>query len=373
MKIAYCLAGTRHSGGMERVLTNKANYWVGHGHEVVIVTTDQYGERPYFNLDSRVKCIDLGINYEENNGKSIWNKLAHFPLKQWQHRRRLQKVLEQEQPDCTVSMFCNDAPFLYKIKAGGRKFLEIHFSRQKRLQYGRSGLWRLADAWRSKQDERYIRHYEKFVVRTDEDRQLWGRHDNIVVIPNASSFHTEETASLASHVVTAVGRLTYQKGFERLVKAWSLLHDRFPDWQLQIVGDGEERESLLQQIGHLGLNGSIILHPATKDMHNIYLGSSLVAMSSRYEGLPMILIEAQTYGLPIVSFACKCGPRDIVTDGQDGYLVEEGDVEALAERMGRLMGDDALRKHMGEEARIASARFDEERVMAQWQQIFQQG
>ena len=102
MKLVYCIAGTRHSGGMERVLTNKANYWVNHGHEVLIVTTDQCGEAPYFTLDSRVKCVDLAINYEENNGKGIWNKLIKYPFKQYLHRKRLAEILRAENPDCTI-------------------------------------------------------------------------------------------------------------------------------------------------------------------------------------------------------------------------------------------------------------------------------
>ena len=174
MKLVYCIAGTRHSGGMERVLTNKANYWVRHGHEVLIVTTDQCGEPPYFALDDRVRCVDLAINYEENNGKGIWNKLLHYPCKQYRHRKRLTDVLKAENPDCTISMFCNDASFLYKIKAGGRKFLEVHFSRNKRMQYGRGGIWKWVDMFRSFLDQRCIRHYEQFVVLTEEDSALWG-------------------------------------------------------------------------------------------------------------------------------------------------------------------------------------------------------
>ena len=112
MKIAYCIAGTYNSGGMERVLANKANYLSGRGHEVVIITTEQRGQSPFFKLDERIRCHDLGINYETNNGKSLLNKVIRYPLKQWKHKRRLTTTLKQIKPDITVSMFCNDASFL---------------------------------------------------------------------------------------------------------------------------------------------------------------------------------------------------------------------------------------------------------------------
>ena len=134
MKIVYCIAGTYNSGGMERVLANKANYLAVHGYEVVIITTDQRGKQPFFDLDRRIRCHDLGINYEENNGKSFLNKLVHYPFKQWKHRKRLSECLKQTNADIAVSMFCNDASLLWKMNDGSRKILEIHFSRYKRRQ-----------------------------------------------------------------------------------------------------------------------------------------------------------------------------------------------------------------------------------------------
>ena len=369
MKLVYCIAGTRHSGGMERVLTNKANYWVNHGHEVLIVTTDQCGEAPYFTLDSRVRCVDLAINYEENNGKGIWNKLIKYPFKQYLHRKRLAEILRAENPDCTISMFCNDASFLYRIKEGGRKFLEVHFSRNKRMQYGRSGIWKWADKFRSHLDKKCIRHYEKFVVLTEEDSALWGISDNIVVIPNASGIHVDEAASLDAKNVLAIGRLTYQKGFDRLIAAWSMVHDKHPEWRLTIVGDGEEKKNLLHQIKLLGMEDCVVIKSATKDVQSLYMNAAFVAMSSRYEGLPMILIEAQCFDLPIVSFDCQCGPKDIITDGIDGFLVPEGDVGQLAEKMDCLMCDEQLRKRMGCAAKEASHRYDEQVVMEKWKHV----
>ena len=370
MRLVYCIAGTRHSGGMERVLANKANYWVRHGHDVTIVTTDQHGELPFFHLDTRVKCIDLEVNYEDNNGKSVWNKLVYYPYKQYVHRKRLQSILKREQPDITISMFCNEAAFLPNIKEGGLKVLEIHFSKYKRLQYGRKGLWRWVDIVRSRYDEILVKKYDRFVVLTEEDKSYWGALPNMVVIPNARTFTPTNTSLLQNKIVLAVGRLTYQKGFERLIEAWSLLNDKFPDWKLVIVGDGEKKEELEQLVVDSCLQDSVFLKAPVKDMEQLYREASVIAMTSRYEGLPMILLEAQAYGIPIVSFKCQCGPADIITDGQDGFLVPEGDIPMMAEKLSMLMSDNQLRAKMGKAAVLSSKRFDEERVMNQWENLF---
>lgn len=370
MKILYCIAGTCHSGGMERVLANKANYLVRHGYEVVVVTTDQQGLPPFFPLDKRIRCIDLHVNYEENNGKSFLNKLWHYPWKQYRHKKRLREVLCQERPDIAISMFCNDAGFITQLGDGSKKLLEIHFSKFKRLQYGRKGLWRLADLWRSQQDEKTVARFDKFVVLTEEDKGYWGDLSNITVIPNALTFSTPQRASLSNKKVIAVGRYTYQKGFERLIEAWRIIAPRFPDWQLDIVGEGEEREALQRQINAYGLERQIALVSPTKEVEKLYLEASLLVLSSRYEGLPMVLLEAQAFGLPIVAFRCKCGPADVVTDGEDGFLVADGDTLELAQRMMALMADEALRQQMGRKAKVASHRYDEENVMKQWTDLF---
>jgi hypothetical protein len=196
MKIVYCIAGTYNSGGMERVLTDKANWLCDHGYDIAIVTTDQKGRQPFFALNDNIPCFDLKINYADNNGSSFINKLLHYPIKQCKHKRSLSKLLEKLKADIVVCMFNNDASFIYKIKDGSRKVLEIHFSKFKKLQYGRKGLWRWADKWRTKRDEKIVRHFDKFVVLTKEDASYWGSLPNITVIPNARTFETDEVCIL---------------------------------------------------------------------------------------------------------------------------------------------------------------------------------
>lgn len=370
MKIVYCIAGTYNSGGMERVLANKANWLVKNGHEMSILTTDQKGRSPFFELDPRIEMYDLGVNYEANNGGSFLNKLLHYPFKQWKHKKALQKLLPELEADVVVSMFCNDASILPKIKDGSRKVLEIHFSRFKRQQYGRKGLWKIADDIRSRNDLNVVSKFDRFVVLTEEDKGYWGDLGNIQVIPNARTFVMDKPAELREKKVIAVGRYCCQKALDRLIDAWSIVCRGIDDWKLYLVGDGEDRETLQKQIDELRLNDKIVLGRAETDMKAVYSNASILALSSRYEGLPMVLLEAQAAGLPIVSFECKCGPKDVLTDGVDGFLVKEGDVTSLATKILELITDEDLRRKMGAEAYENSKRFSEEKVMAQWVELF---
>ena len=369
MKIIYLIAGTFNAGGMERVLSNKANWLVAHGNEVVIITTDQRGRSSYFSLDSRITTYDLNINYDENNGEPFLKKALKFPVKQWRHRRRLEALLKHLQADVVINMFNNDVSFTYKIHDGSRKILESHFSKQKKLQYGRTGLWHLADRLRTLHEGEIVKKYDRFVVLTHEDKQLWGDLQNIVVIPNARTFESSQCADLKQKRVLSVGRLDYQKGFDRLIDIWQRVEPQANGWQLDIVGSGPLNDDLQKKIDCHGLQSSVHILSPTEDIVSIYLRSSIFVMTSRYEGLPMVLIEAQTVGLPIVAFACPCGPRDIITDNINGFLIEDGDEWRFSEQLMKLMHNNVLRQQMGEAAKKASDAYEVEHIMEMWQNL----
>ncbi len=371
MKLIYNIAATYNSGGMERVLANKANYLVNKGYEILIITTDQKNRAHFFDFDSRIRFIDLSINYEENNGKSFINKIAKYPIKQYLHKKRLKEVLLEEKADVVISMFCNDVSFINDIHDGSKKILEIHFSKYKRVQYGRKGLWHLADLYRSKKDESIVRKFDKFIVLTQEDKGYWGDLGNIDVISNARSFATTENAKLQDKKVLAVGRFSHQKGFDMLINTWASVCKHDNEWHLDIVGSGELNEEYCDLIKRNNISDRVSLIGHTNKISDMYIGASILAMSSRYEGLPMVLLEAQSYGLPVVSFSCKCGPADVINDNHDGFLVDEGNIDMFADSLLRIMKDDDLRFRFGKNAKTNSDRFDEEVIMNKWITLFE--
>ena len=366
MKIVYTIAGLYRPAGMERVLTEKASALAAAGHEVTIVTTEQRGRPLAFPLPDAVKTIDLAIGYENDNGKLL-SKLLRHPWRQLRHRRLLGKLLWSVRPDVTISLFCNDERFLPMLRDGSKKVLEVHFSAFKRLQYGRSGLWGFIDKVRAKADLRAVRRFDRFVVLTEEDRGYWGSPKNSVVIPNPVPFKVSEPAALSAKRVSAAGRLCYQKGFDMLLEAWRIVSPQAPDWTLSIFGDGEDREALQKQAEGLPVK----FEGNVSDPDKIYRESSILALTSRYEGLPMVLLEAQAYGIPAVSFDCKCGPSDVITSGKNGIIVKEGDVEAFAEALLKLIREPDTRTEMGKSAFADAGRWSREKIMKQWTDLLE--
>ena len=175
---------------------------------------------------------------------------------------------------------------------------------------------------------------------------------------------------MSAHRVMTAGRMEYVKNYSELLRIWSRIASDFPDWMLHIYGDGWMLNGLKQQAVELGIASQVTFEGAVSDMETAYASSSIYLMTSHFEGLPMVLLEAQSVGLPAVSYACSSGPRDIITDGEDGFLVPLYDEVTFAERLSTLMRDEALRTRMSKAAEVASHRYDLEVIMPQWLNLF---
>ena len=167
-----------------------------------------------------------------------------------------------------------------------------------------------------------------------------------------------------------MGRLSYQKGYDRLVRAWSVVHEKYPDWHLQIYGAGEMHDSIQKLIDDLGLEKVITINRPTNQIDKVYVNASVFLLSSYYEGLPMVLLESFSHGVPAVSFDCKCGPKDIIKDGVNGFLVPNGDIKTYADKVIQLISDDAMRKKMGNAAYKTSFNFLKDKIMEEWMNLF---
>ena len=355
------------------MLLNKVRYFVEEkGWEVTVVTTDQHDRPSFYPFPEGVRMIDLGVNYSDDNGKPFHKKLFGFIKRRRLHEKRFKALLERIKPDVVDCFYPGECSFVLGLKDGSKKVMELHQSKLFHHQYNRSGLMGLADKVRARMDEKLVRRFDRFVVLTQEDKEMWGEMPGIRVIPNAANFIADRYSDCTEKRVIAVGRLDYQKSFDRLIMAWEKVHQTMPDWRLDIFGQGEWKDMLQGMIDERGLQDVAKLNGPTRNIGKEYAESSMIVMSSHYEGFPMVMIEAMACGLPAVCFDFKCGPRDIVVEGKNGLVVADGDINGLAEAMVSLMRDEVLRKKMGENAKRVVETFSEEKVMNKWIDLYEE-
>lgn len=370
MKLIYHINSLCNPGGMERVVLNKATWFVRHGYEVEIVTTDQSGKPTFYEFPKEVKLVDLGINYSEDRGKNVFAHILSYLKKRRIHRNRLTEYLMAAKADIVDTLYPGESSFIPDIKDGSIKVIELHQSRFFHRQYANKGIKGVIDRMREMADVRMVSRFDKFVVLTEEDRRYWGNLVNIVTIPNAAIVPAGHISDGSAKRVIAAGRLDYQKGFDRLIQAWKVVCDKCEDRTLDIYGQGEWKDMLQSMIDSCGLGGRCRLMGTTGDIWSEYESSSIFVMSSHYEGLPMVMIEAMSCGLPAVSFDFKCGPKDVIMDGVNGLIVPDGNIQGLAEALLRMIEDEDARRAMSAEAIKVADKYDEETIMHKWQDCY---
>jgi len=375
LKIVYCTPALYMAGGVERVLTLKANYFAEHfGYDITIILTEGKDKPLFYPLSKRIKIVNLDVNFEELWTCSFVKKVSVYLSKQRIFKKRLTAELMRIRPDITVSLLRREINFINDIKDGSKKIGELHVNRAnyRNFEEGDANFIKnlFAKFWMCSLVS-HLKQLDKFIVLTEEDKASWTELSNVEVIPDPLAFDVAEVSPLKAKRVIAVGRYVYQKGFDLLLQAWAKIEKQFPDWELAIYGMGDRSpyENLAQQLGinmnRCHLNGS------TQDIRKEYLDSSLFVFSSRFEGFGMVLIEAMACGLPVVSFDCPCGPKDIVRHQEDGLLVPAGDVDKLAEAMAQLIENEELRHQIAKNAICNVRRFQIDEIADRWQLLFE--
>ena len=249
--------------------------------------------------------------------------------------------------------------------------MEFHLSRYYRLAANVKGIHRIMALYRLWQDKLYAKKFDRFVVLTSEDAEQWGFMPNLCVIPNPICESNQKATVQNSNIVIAAGRHVPQKRFDLLLDAWAMLQPELKScWSLNIFGDGQLESLLKDQINRLGIQDSAHIYQPSKDIFKEYAKSAFLVLSSEYEGFGMVLVEAMSVGLPVVSFDCKCGPRDIIDDEKNGLLVPMGDCQALSRAISRLMTDEQLRQKMSLNAKLSSESYSENVIMEKWIRLF---
>ena len=373
-KIVYCTPGLYMAGGMERVLTLKANYFADTlGYDVTIILTEGEGMPYFYPLSDNVNVINLNIGFETLWNKSILQKVFIYLRKQRQYKKALRNCLMQIRPEITVSMLRREINFLNSIHDGSKKIGEIHINRAnyRTFEKGDSNLFKslLSRYWK-RSLVGHLKKLDRFVTLTEKDREAWTELSNVCVIPNPVSFLSVKLSQQTEKRVIVVGRYCHEKGYDDLLTIWASVQYRCPDWRLDVYGDGDRSayELLVDKCqidrSRCSLNGRV------SDVQSEFARSSLAVCSSRFEGFGLAIVEAMACGLPVVSFDCPWGPRSIITDGEDGVLVENGNLEQFAIAMVKLMQDGDARAEMGRRAVVNVQRFSMDSVARQWTDLF---
>lgn len=349
-------------GGIEKVMATKVNYWANLPNvEVIILTTEQNNLPPRYFLDNRVKLLDLRINY---NRRKSYLSIENI-IKAIKHFFRQQKILKEINPNIIISpSYSFDHFWLPFIKKSALLIKELHSSGYNSLE--KRGNISLISRIKFDFIDWIATKYNHIVV-LNEDEMQYIASKNAVVIPNPIEL-SDLSADVQAKKVIAAGRLSPIKRFDKLIEAWILVHKIMPNWQLHIYGQDylNTKQILQQKISESCLSEVIIIKDSVPNIPLVMTEYSIYAMTSESECFPMVLLEALSVGLPIVSFDCPNGPRNIIKNNEDGVLVPNNNVEALAEALLKLMENSESRIIMSEQAKKNIERFSIPLVMRQW-------
>jgi len=374
LTIAYCIPSLDSRSGMERTLTIKANYFAETlNYKVYIILTDGKDRKPAFTLSDKIDIINLDINYDKTWKYPFYKKGFCYIINQRIYKNKLTRILNLIKPDITVSMLRREINFITKIKDGSFKIGEMHFNKDHYRDFNTAGSnysikQLFAKLWMA-QLVRNLRKLDKFVVLSLEDMEKWKGLNNVTVIYNPIADYPEILSDCSSKKVVAAGRFIKIKGYDMLIDSWDIVSKKHSDWTLTIYGDGN-KEEYVRQAADRNVSHNCFLNDAVTNLNEKFVESSIFVFSSRFEGFGMVITEAMACGLPPVSFACPCGPKDIIQDGINGILVEKGDVSGLADKISFLIENDEKRKEMGHMARERSERFRIDIIANEWDGLF---
>ena len=376
MNILYCVPALYNPGGMERILTEKVNYLANlEGYNLFVFTTDQDNRPLYFKLDDRVTVHHSNLNFNQYFSCNFLEKYLGTKKLLRLYEQQLQAYIKKNSIDLIVSLGGKELEFLHRMKTNSAKICELHFSIDIRKQFilsrGNSPLYKLIGNYRRWQMIQQTKKLDQLVVLTKEDEEkLKLTHQNVTQIYNFSPLVPTEKAPLNQKKIVAVGKLDPQKGFDLLIEACRFIKN-WDGWILEIYGQGPDEEQLRSKISFYELEKHIFLKGVTRKVEEVYHSASFYVLSSRFEGFPMVLLEAISFGLPIVSFDCATGPNEVIVNDDCGILVDDENTEKLGEAIQRMISSREEREWKSERAFQKSKLFSKDEIMKQWTDLFE--
>lgn len=378
MKLLYFTIQINMLGGLAKIVIDKINWLVDHGYDVTLCNIERLDVVPAYPIDKRVKLVRGDISTEPGG---VLTRLKGVIAAV----NRVKEIIRDEKPDVIVNAHCPLVtwiiPWINRLVVSGERLrvptvIEMHQSRQGLEVFNRQFMSPFG-RWLHRWSIRWIySKYDRFVVLTNGDREAWNTK-NCITIPNFSSMkaHTDST-DLTDYVnsrekrqIVLLARLMPQKRIDLMIEVWAKLAKDFPEWQVKVLGDGMLREDLGLKVEGLGLRDSFLMPGGVKDVNAELEASDILCLTSEYEGFGIVLIEAMLKHVPVMAFE-YVGVHDIIEDGVDGYVVPFGDVDEYARKLRKLMESEALRREFSDRAMVSVKKFDKERVMQKWVDLF---
>jgi len=371
MRIVYVTDTFTICGGIERVLTDKMNYLsVRLGYEVYLLTTYQGTHSFPFFLNNDIRHVDIGVRL---NKQYDYRGIARL-YKRWQLkkrvRRRLYSFISDLNPDVIICVKLDLVSLLIGISDKIPLIVESHTLCNAEL-YEKSGIYRKIHFWILK---RYIRKVDALVALTEGDASDWRKTKvNVYVIPNVVNLNDKATYSMCqAKSVIFVGRISRQKNIGILLNIWEKVYLHHSDWRLHIYGEiGDVESDVYERLLSSCKYGVCVHKPIRENMIEEYKKHSILLLTSLFEPFGLVIPEAMSCGLPIVSFDSPYGPSSIITNGYDGFIVENNDENSFCCKLFLLMEDDNMRRRMGSNAINSSKRYTDDTIMPLWVKLFE--
>lgn len=368
MRILYIYKSLYQKGGLERVIIEQMNLFRNRGNEIFIITTEQ-DNRPFpYKIDNLVHQIDLGIKSHHQSDFSFLKRIYKKLFNEFKIKAKLIDTIAEIKPDIIIGISIGLADIIQDVRGNIPYIVQCHVPKERTwcLKNGIIGFDKLKfHIYLHK-----MKQCDALVVLTNTDAEIWGNDYRTVVIPNIVHLNPNNTIVTGNEKkIIFVGRIHDDKGLPYLLDVWDIVHTKYPDWHLAIFGTGDEKDvSILQQ--KISIREKISYEGVTNDIFKEYLSSSIHVLTSKRESFGLVIAEAMSCGLPSVSFDSPYGPREIIQNGVDGFLVPLGNVDEMANKICYLIEHDEVRKHMGQKAIHNIQRFSADFIVPMWINLF---
>ena len=359
MKLLYITSQINGDGGVQRILSIKTNYFIEKFEYEIEIISIKVGDELFFNFNKKIKIHYIALKL---------GKLYRF----LEYRKQVQKHINDIKPDaiivCDFGIKGFAIPLMIKTKipiifeAHGSKFNESKY-------YKKTFFSALTHNLKYKYKEYCANKFDYFVALSQESLNEWSVNKGYV-IPNSLPSINNPTSNLSSKKTITVARHSYEKGLDRLLKIGQLVAQKYPNWQLEIYGSKNRNLNLEQTVSDLNLESNITFFEPTINIQQKYQEASMCLMTSRSEGFPMVILEAMSFGLPVIAFDCPIGPRVLIKDNYNGFLVPDDDIETFSNRVMELIENNDLAIQMGKNAQLSIQKYDINLVMKKWDELF---